>query len=143
MAAIEWTYDPLHAGNARFNLVKLGARVLSFHDDFYGAAQDLFGLGLGSDRFLVRWGVDDEPPAPDAEDREPILRVGVHGEPVILETEARCLRAEIPSAIVSLREADKSLAIAWRNAFAGTVGREVIDGAKIVGMNDGAYLIER
>ena len=87
MAAVEWTYDPLHAGNARFNLVKLGARVLSFHDDFYGEAQDTFGVGLGSDRFLVRWGVDDEPPALDAEDRESILRVGVHGEPVILETD--------------------------------------------------------
>ena len=127
MAAIQWTYDPLHAANARFNLAKLGARVLSFHEDFYGESQDTFGVGLGSDRFLVRWGVDDEPPALDAVARESILRVGVHGEPVILETEASRLRAEIPSSIVSVRKTDKPLAIAWRDAFAETVGRELID----------------
>lgn len=143
LAAIQWTYDPLHAGNARFNLVKLGARVLSFHHDLYGEAQDTFGVGLGSDRFLVRWGVDDEPNAPDAKDREPILQVGAHGEPVILETTARCLRAEIPSDIVSVRKTDQRLAVAWREAFAGSVGPELVGGATIVGMGDGGYLIDR
>ena len=39
--AFEWTYDPLHAANARFNLAKLGARVLSFHHDFYGELKDV------------------------------------------------------------------------------------------------------
>ena len=143
MAAIQWTYDPLHAGNARFNLAKLGARVLSFHDNLYGETQDVFGAGLGSDRFLVRWGVNDEPPEPDAVHREWMLRVGVNGEPLIVETEARRLRAEIPTDIVHLRKADKSLAIAWRDAFARTVGRDVSHGATVVGLSDGAYLIDR
>ena len=62
LAAVEWTYDPLSAPNARFNLAKLGARVQSFHRDFYGELQDVFSAGLGSDRFVVRWGLDDEPP---------------------------------------------------------------------------------
>ena len=143
MAAIQWTYDPLHAANARFNLVKLGARVLSFHEDLYGATQDTFGAGLGSDRFLVRWGVDDEPAAHDAAERKSILRVGLAGEPVIHRTDARHLRAEIPPNIVSVRKGDHELAMAWRNAFAETVGCGVIGGAKVVGMADGAYLIDR
>lgn len=143
LAAIQWTYDPLLLANARFNIAKLGARVLSFHGDFYGETQDIFGVGVGSDRFLVRWGVDDEPPVLDVADRESILRVGAHGEPTILETNAKRLRAEIPAGIVDVRDADKPLATAWRDAFAGTVGRAVMDGARIVGMDDRSYLIDR
>lgn len=143
MAAIEWTYDPLHAANARFNLAKLGARVLSFHDDFYGETQDTFSLGFGTDRFLVRWGVADEPRALDGTDRPAILRVGTRGEPMIIETGAKRVRAEIPSSIVSVRQADRPLAIGWHQAFAATVGREVMSGATVVGLADGAYLIDR
>jgi predicted GNAT superfamily acetyltransferase len=53
--SIRWTYDPLIARNAHFNLVKLGATVTAFHPDFYGAMDDTVNAGDASDRFEVSW----------------------------------------------------------------------------------------
>lgn len=52
---IRWTYDPLIARNAYFNLVKLGAEVVGFEPDFYGAMDDTVNAGDHSDRFEVAW----------------------------------------------------------------------------------------
>lgn len=52
---IVWTYDPLQAGNARFNLGRLGAVASRYHADFYGAMIDTINRGLPSDRFEVDW----------------------------------------------------------------------------------------
>jgi len=150
--SIEWTYDPLHAANARFNLAKLGARVLSFHEDYYGTLDDAFSGGLGSDRFLVRWGLDDEPPLPaevapmegGAPARETILRVRGDGGPGTATSRASTVFAELPVNIVNLRKRDKQLAAEWRDAFAATVGRELAAGARVVGIGpELAYEIER
>ncbi len=150
MDAVEWTYDPLHAANARFNLAKLGARVLSFHHDYYGTLDDAFSGGLGSDRFLVRWGLDDEPADATAEPvvggppHERILAVGTDGAPVIATTAAAVVYAELPVNIVNIRKRDLALATEWRDAFATTVGREVSAGARVVGIGpELAYEIRR
>jgi predicted GNAT superfamily acetyltransferase len=52
---VRWTYDPLVARNARFNLVKLGAVVMALHPNFYGAMDDIVNAGEDSDRFEVSW----------------------------------------------------------------------------------------
>ena len=52
---VRWTYDPLVARNAYFNLVKLGAVVVSLHTNFYGAMVDTMNAGDESDRFEVSW----------------------------------------------------------------------------------------
>jgi predicted GNAT superfamily acetyltransferase len=52
---MRWTYDPLIARNAYFNLVKLGAGVQGFFPDFYGAMDDNVNSGDHSDRFEVSW----------------------------------------------------------------------------------------
>jgi predicted GNAT superfamily acetyltransferase len=52
---MRWTYDPLIARNAYFNLVKLGAGVQGFFPDFYGAMDDNVNAGDHSDRFEVSW----------------------------------------------------------------------------------------
>ncbi len=52
---IRWTYDPLVARNAQFNLVKLGAVVMAMHPNFYGAMDDIVNAGDESDRFEVSW----------------------------------------------------------------------------------------
>ena len=154
MDAIEWTYDPLHAANARFNLAKLGARVLSFHQDYYGTLDDAFSGGLGSDRFLVRWGLADQPPILAVDDlagesgggkqREAILKVRGDGGPGMATSQATTVFAELPVNIVNLRKRDKLLATEWRDAFAATVGREVAAGARVVGIGpELAYQIDR
>jgi predicted GNAT superfamily acetyltransferase len=52
---MRWTYDPLIARNAHFNLAKLGAEVVAFRPDFYGAMDDTVNTGDHSDRFEVSW----------------------------------------------------------------------------------------
>jgi predicted GNAT superfamily acetyltransferase len=52
---VRWTYDPLVARNARFNLVKLGAVATDLLVGFYGEMTDRINRGDRSDRFEVRW----------------------------------------------------------------------------------------
>lgn len=57
---VRWTFDPLIASNAHFNLVKLGATVRRFLPDHYGAMDDTVNAGDRSDRFEVTWQLDGE-----------------------------------------------------------------------------------
>ena len=52
-SAISWTFDPLVRRNAHFNLVTLGAKVVSYHRDFYGELGDLINAGDSTDRLIV------------------------------------------------------------------------------------------
>jgi predicted GNAT superfamily acetyltransferase len=52
---VRWTFDPLVARNARFNLVKLGALATRLLPGFYGEMTDRLNRGDRSDRFEVRW----------------------------------------------------------------------------------------
>lgn len=54
---VRWTYDPLVARNARFNLVKLGAAAVAVYRGFYGPMEDRLNRDDRSDRFQVRWGL--------------------------------------------------------------------------------------
>lgn len=55
---MRWTYDPLIARNAYFNLAKLGGEAEVFLPDFYGAMDDEVNAGDHSDRFEVHWRLD-------------------------------------------------------------------------------------
>ena len=59
---IKWTWDPMQARNAHFNLNRLGVIVESFGNNFYGTdyGSDLSqsedrGRGLQSDRLFASW----------------------------------------------------------------------------------------
>lgn len=59
-----WTYDPLVARNAHFNLNRLGARVAEYVPDMYGSdTGSSLHQGFGTDRFIVRWEVSDRQPS--------------------------------------------------------------------------------
>jgi predicted GNAT superfamily acetyltransferase len=56
---IKWTWDPMLARNAHFNLNRLGVIVDTYADNFYGTdygAEQV--LGLPSDRMLAMWNLD-------------------------------------------------------------------------------------
>src|SRR5262245_50269041 len=55
VAEIAWTFDPLVARNAYFNLAKLGAVPTEYLTNFYGAMSDDINGADDSDRLLVRW----------------------------------------------------------------------------------------
>lgn len=57
---MRWTYDPLIARNAYFNLAKLGGEADTFLPDFYGAMDDEVNAGDHSDRFEVLWRLDSD-----------------------------------------------------------------------------------
>ncbi|HYP53868.1 MAG TPA: GNAT family N-acetyltransferase [Pyrinomonadaceae bacterium] len=60
-ARIKWTFDPVQARNAHFNLNRLGVVVRRYEENFYGTdystATGEFGrpLGLDSDRLVAEW----------------------------------------------------------------------------------------
>ena len=64
---IKWTFQPIQAMNAYFNLEKLGARVAEYKPDFYGtdyavSPDQPAKLGLESDRLLAEWHLEDPKP---------------------------------------------------------------------------------
>ncbi len=129
LRVVRWTFDPLIARNAWFNLGKLGVVADRFHRDFYGAMTDLMNRGERSDRFVARWDLDREPGAGPVLDGPRILKADgpedrprprpgppPSGEGPVL--------VQIPRDHQSLRRADPGLARAWREASA-----EAIDAA--------------
>ena len=59
---IKWTWDPMQARNAHFNLNRLGAIVDTYADNFYGVDYNLDSgveekLGLPSDRLFATWNI--------------------------------------------------------------------------------------
>ena len=92
-AAISWTFDPLVRRNAHFNLVTLGAKVVSYHRDFYGELDDAINSGDSTDRLVVERQVANCDVAPHGE-----VVVGDDGD-VLIET---------PQDIVALRQSNSS-----------------------------------
>lgn len=121
LTRMTWTFDPLIARNARFNLAKLGARATAYLPDHYGVMRDTVNRGQASDRVLVEWDLTAPRPAPseDGTDGHPALadvegRPGPwqpppagHGGPVLVAA---------PHDVVRLRREDPALAADWRRA---------------------------
>ncbi|MDA8193620.1 MAG: GNAT family N-acetyltransferase [Thermaerobacter sp.] len=59
---IGWTYDPLQAPNAWFNVEVLRARVVDIVENAYGLLNDGINRSAPSHRFWVRWDVEETNP---------------------------------------------------------------------------------
>lgn len=60
---IKWTYEPVKARNAYFNLEKLGAIVSEYEVNFYGVDYTTAPgqkIGLASDRLFAEWHLESE-----------------------------------------------------------------------------------
>ena len=127
---IAWSFDPLQAGNAHFNLSRLGAHATRYIENMYGERTDRLNAGVPSDRLIADWNVETEPPAPLSFDdvsglpriielnespRRCVVPVGV--TPISNGAEPRLL-LEIPNDIVALRSEDPVLAETWRSLVA-------------------------
>lgn len=131
---VRWTYDPLIARNARFNLAKLGAEATAFLPAFYGEMRDRLNRGDRSDRFEVRWRLTsprvEAALAGERGEGTPVaapvvLAVGPKGRPapaVGLDVSHGAM-IEIPRDHQTLKREDPPLAAAWRDAFAEAVTR--------------------
>ena len=70
---IRWTFDPLMAKNAYFNLHRLGATARMYIPDFYGRLGSALQGGLPTDRLLAEWRLETNRVS-HALDREPDQR---------------------------------------------------------------------
>lgn len=52
---IEWTFDPMRAKNAYFNIIRLGAVVRRYYPDYYGPVRSKLQRRLPSDRLIAEW----------------------------------------------------------------------------------------
>lgn len=102
---IEWTYDPLVARNAYFNLAKLGARPAEYLPNFYGAMGDGINGDDDSDRLMVHWQLND-----------PTVVGACAGSPLRPEPPADAVTSwiEVPEDIEGLRLSDPTQARKWR-----------------------------
>ena len=58
---IKWTFEPVKARNAYFNLEKLGAVVTEYQPNFYGVDYaSTPGIGLASDRLFAEWHLESQ-----------------------------------------------------------------------------------
>jgi predicted GNAT superfamily acetyltransferase len=57
-SSVTWTFDPLVARNANFNINKLKAQVVDYFPNFYGNMEDELNAGDDSDRLFVKLATD-------------------------------------------------------------------------------------
>jgi predicted GNAT superfamily acetyltransferase len=150
---IVWTFDPLVARNAWFNLAKLGATPTAYLEDFYGPMTDAINAGMASDRLLLTWKLDDpavaaacagrpRQPAPGSGTAEPALTVGPDLEPVGHDTGAPAVTVEVPPDVEAL---DPERRRAWRAAVRQAFGGRLAAGATVAGFlrRPDRYLVEQ
>ena len=86
---VEWTYDPLLAGNAHLNVRRLGSVVEAYVDDVYGASTSPLHAGSPTDRFIASWHVSSPHVARRVEAGTLVARdASVGAAPSVLATKA-------------------------------------------------------
>ena len=122
---ITWTFDPLVARNAHFNLRVLGARVTEYLVDQYGPMDDGVNRGDESDRVMVSWALA-APPAPTPADDDVVAAVAV------------------PRDIEAVRRESPADAADWRVRVRDALVGHLADGLAIGGFDDErGYLLVR
>lgn len=107
---IYWTFDPLVARNAHLNVNILGVRVTEYVEDMYGNSQSPVHRGIGTDRLVVAWPVDDQELAARRDDISRLTRQAQ-------STHSESMRTiEVPLRIDQLQSSDMPAAQKWRGA---------------------------
>lgn len=104
---IKWTFEPIKARNAYFNLEKLGAIVCEYQENFYGTdygtAPEIAGkkFGLASDRLFAEWHLESDKVKALAdggkftESREPVAEIAIMNDWMsLVESDPRAALSE-------------------------------------------------
>jgi len=153
---IAWTFDPLMARNAYFNITKLAARPVEYLPNFYGLMLDTVNGDDDSDRLLVHWRLRDPAvvaacapgghrPAPASlTDAVVALGVTADGAPEPGRLDGDLSLVAVPADITGLRNSAPELAMHWRRAVREAMTVLMADGARVVGFDRaGRYLLRR
>jgi predicted GNAT superfamily acetyltransferase len=120
-STVTWTFDPLVRRNAWFNIVKLGTKVLGYHQNFYGELDDGINAGEQSDRLLVRWDVVGF----DAPHSATFVQTGIDD-----------VRIATPVDIESLRKTDSAVAANWREQQRAAFDKAKDAGLSVIGLDE-------
>ncbi|MDH6434738.1 putative GNAT superfamily acetyltransferase [Streptomyces sp. SAI-144] len=147
---MRWTFDPLVARNARFNLAKLGAVGTEYVVDFYGPMRDGVNDGDESDRLTVTWdlvspGALVGPYDPGERGAAPATHRAPDGATLARRDLADLhVWCRVPDDVVKLRAADPALALRWRRAVREVFTEAFGQGFRATGMSrDGWYTLTR
>jgi len=141
-----WTFDPLQAKNANFNINHLGAMPVEYVVDMYGSntGSTLHGT-LPTDRFIVRWDLVRRPAAhaalPISGETLPVANpVDADGAPAAPMLPSNSSHAgpvcvQVPPDFTALQQTDASRAMQWR-----LTTREVMTAWLAAGYRVGAFM---
>jgi predicted GNAT superfamily acetyltransferase len=129
LPVIAWAFDPLQAGNAHFNLGRLGAVGVRLVLDMYGPRTDSLNSGVPTDRMIVVWETEGDRAAPDpAAEKIDLAAPLLLDRPTLVpdDLDARLagpdrLRLEVPPSIARLRAEHPAEAEAWRVAVSDSL----------------------
>jgi predicted GNAT superfamily acetyltransferase len=135
---IEWTFDPLQAPNAHFNLHVLGGIGASYGENVYGALAGPLHRGTPTDRLTVEWWIGEPHVAGHFSRRktqDPRLAVRssdaaivpdaiqttvqgwwTHVSAVSADLTAPRIRVSIPPKFSEMQHEETEIALAWRQA---------------------------
>jgi predicted GNAT superfamily acetyltransferase len=130
IARIAWAFDPLQAGNAHFNLNRLGAVATRFIPNMYGIRTDTLNAGVATDRLIVEWETSEHTrPAPvdfammsdlprliETTEPDDASNEGVSPVRISTQIELPLVLLEIPDRISQLRGTQPAVAESWRAA---------------------------
>ena len=105
---VEWTFDPLEARNAHFNLARLGAVSRRFVPNCYGITESELHAGLPTDRLIAEWWLES-----------PRVQAAVDGpkESPVTDYRAICMPASIPEIKTTDRATAERIQTALRQEF--------------------------
>ena len=170
---IEWTFDPLQAANAHFNLHVLGGLGATYGVDIYGALSGPLHRGTPTDRLIVEWRIDaphvrrryearqspaasrvlsartaeiaDAPAAVELVERDGWIQAGRVTRP----GDDRRFLLPIPPRFLEMQQQDIAVALAWRLAVREVMTDALSRGYRAVDFflnrerGGGAYLFAR
>lgn len=119
IATVTWTFDPMVARNAAFNLRKLGATGVRFLADHYGEMGDRFNAGEPSDRVEIVWDLTAE--AREQQKPQSAILIDVDGVPGRVPPGDEPISLAVPSDYHALRSKDPQRAAFWRDAVRGSM----------------------
>jgi predicted GNAT superfamily acetyltransferase len=153
ITVMEWTFDPLIARNARFNLHKLGARFAEYLPQFYGEMRDGINAGQGSDRALIQWYLEAPEHAQELEPQLMLLEPADDAAPRLAAGETEVLSAagdagvvglRVPTNMMALRADRPNVAARWRTALREVMVPLMTSGWTVTSVRtDGTYLLTR
>ena len=161
VSRITWTFDPLRAGNAFLNFVRLGAVGDQYLVDYYGDTSSALHRGIGTDRLWMSWHLHDaqvlESIAGEGGSRSteafekarPLLDVASDGTPAAGSYKAPSgdLTVSVPADIGAIMLSDAALAWRWRAESRKMFTAAFADGYRATHFRmrarSGQYLLQR